>query len=77
MKNSAEVAGLGGDVRFVRYNLDYQYNKTFFDYFVIFNLFRNIKFEFSIQLNIGKSRRHNSLSQKDLYCLGEKMRKFH
>jgi len=35
MRNSAEVAGLGGNVRFFRYNLDYQYNKTFFDYFVI------------------------------------------
>jgi outer membrane protein insertion porin family len=34
LKTSGELAGLGGNVNFVRFNLDYQYTKTFFDYFV-------------------------------------------
>jgi outer membrane protein insertion porin family len=34
LKTSAEFAGLGGDVNFLRFNFDYQYTKTFFDYFV-------------------------------------------
>lgn len=39
LKTSIELAGLGGDVKFFRYNSDYQYTKTFFNYFVIFFLF--------------------------------------
>lgn len=39
LKTSIELAGLGGDVKFFRYNSDYQYTKTFFNYFVIIILF--------------------------------------
>lgn len=39
LKTSLELAGLGGDVKFFRYNSDYQFTKTFFNYFVITNCF--------------------------------------
>ncbi len=34
LKSSVEVAGAGGDVKFVRANFDYQYTKTLFEHFV-------------------------------------------
>jgi outer membrane protein insertion porin family len=34
LKNTVEFAGLGGDVRFFKADSDYQYTRTFFDYFV-------------------------------------------
>ena len=34
MKTSVELSGLGGDVKFARFNSDYQYSRTFFNYFV-------------------------------------------
>lgn len=34
LKTSAELAGLGGDVRFFKADTDYQYTRTFFSYFV-------------------------------------------
>lgn len=33
LKTSVEVAGLGGDVRFLKADSDYQYSRTFFNYF--------------------------------------------
>ena len=34
LRTTFETAGFGGDVRFFRYNSDYQYTKTLFKYFV-------------------------------------------
>ena len=35
LKTSVEIAGLGGDVKFFKADSDYQYSRTFFNYFVI------------------------------------------
>ena len=34
LKSSVELAGLGGDVKFLRANCDYQFTKTFFEHIV-------------------------------------------
>jgi outer membrane protein assembly factor BamA len=34
LKTSVEAAGLGGDVKFLKFNSDYQYSRTFLSYFV-------------------------------------------
>jgi len=36
LKSTLELAGLGGDVKFVKANADYQVSKTFFEHFVRF-----------------------------------------
>ncbi|CAF1091084.1 unnamed protein product [Brachionus calyciflorus] len=41
LKTSAEIAGLGGDVKFFRYNSDYQYTKTILKYFTTQLTFSN------------------------------------
>jgi outer membrane protein assembly factor BamA len=53
LKTSLELAGFGGDVRFFRFNSDYQYSRTFFKYFVskiyMFIFVRLIKINFIIR----------------------------
>ena len=34
LKNRVEIAGIGGDVKFFKVESDYQFTRTFFDYFV-------------------------------------------
>ncbi len=63
LKTTAELAGLlGGDVRFIKADTDYQYTQTFFDYFVT-------QFTFASGL-IVPLRRNEQITINDKYFLG-------
>ena len=59
LKTSLELAGFGGDVRFFRFNSDYQYSRTFFKYFVS-KIYMFIFVPFRLLFNINLIIRQHS-----------------